>query len=298
MNDDRQPGNGSGEEEQRTGESLGRQWKPMIFGVAYGLIFVWSVVYCLDPIRCMLLSVWGAGAGITAWYMVRRFDRVYNTHWFDPTKGADAGKALWSEVREVIDVEPLEYERSLRYPKCTSIVDFFALLILAIFFAATLRLILSFDPNGSNLKGIANWTLPAAVLALIGTVLAVFYQVRLTARTKNRTEWIKTIRCEMSELISQRDTKRDPDELQKKEADKRITKLELLLNPGEPLHRTFLKLIRAHYGIDDKAFDKETKSQLDDTLAKKDSAREWKARCIRVSNVILKNEWERVKHAE
>lgn len=302
MNSIANPSDGSGEQEQTTGKTRARQWQPVVFGIAFGLIFVWSVMYSLHPIRCLLLSVWGAGAGLTAWYVARRCDRVYKTHWFDPTKEANPRKAQWSEVMEVIDVEPLEYKRLFRYPKCSLFRDFVAVLILAVFFAATLKLILLLDPNGSDLKGIANWVLPAAVLALIGTALSVFYRVRLTARTQNRAEWIKSIRQEMTELISERNTERVIDEAQQRKADKKITKLELLLNPGEPLHRTFLKLIRAHYKIDDKAFDealdKETKSQLDETLAKKDSAKEQKARCIRVSNVILKYEWERVKHAE
>ena len=298
MNDDTQPGGGSEEQEQETGEAVARRWTPVVFGFAFGLIFAWSVMYCLHPIRCLLLSVWGAGAGLTAWYMARRFDRFYKTHWFDPTKEANPRKAQWTEVKKVIEDDPLEYKRLSRYPKRTSCWGFLALLILAVFFAATLRLVLSFDPIGLDLKGIVNWALPAGVLALIGTVLTVFYQVRLTARTQNRAEWIGTIRHEMIELISERDTKRDPDIAQRKKADKSITKLELLLNPGEPLHRTFMALIRTHYGIKGNKFDKDVNSQLGGTFANDENAEERKARCIRVSNAILKYEWERVKHAE
>ena len=87
----------------------------------------------------------------------------------------------------------------------------------------------------------------------------------------------------------------------------------MLLNPSEPLHRTFLALIRTVHGINDD-FDKDVKSQLPVTfpIANNENgeggefdgvpdpvgSKIWKARCIRFSNVILKYEWERVKHAE
>lgn len=281
------------------------QWKPVIFAGAFGLIVLSSVLSSLHPMRGLLVSVWVAGAGLMLLYIGRRFDRVYKRDWFDPRREADAPKEQWCEVENVIDVEPLNYERSLWYPKWTSVRDFVAVLILAVFFAFAFRLIVSVELNGLEPADIANWALPAAVLALIGTVLTVFYQVRLTARTQNRAEWIGTIRRKMAAVISLRDVGREPDEAQLLEIDKRITELELLLNPGERLHRTFLTLIRDLHGIDDSEFDKKPRLELGGTFAIEEIGdteeafvKKRKARCIRVCNAILKYEWERVKHAE
>ena len=280
------------------GETSAQQWKPAIFGTAFGLILVLSLVYSLHPIRCLLLSVWAGGAGITAWYIWKHCDRIYKTQWFDPTKQANPRKAQLAEVEEVIDVEPLKYMKLPRYPTEVSVRDFVALVILGVFFVSTLRLIFLFNLGGLDPTDIASWALPAGMLALMGTVLTVFYHVRLTARTQNRAEWIGSIRHKMAALISLRDTRSDPDKAQLPDVDKRITELELMLNPGEALHRTFLALIRTLHEIDDNEFDEETRSQLGGTFAEDVSADRLKARCIRVSNVILKYEWERVKHAE
>ena len=208
-----------------TGKTDGRRWKPVIFGGSYGLIIVWSALYCLGPIWCLLLSVWGAGAGLTLLYIGRRVDRVHRTHWFDPTKQANPRQAEWAEIDDLIAVEPLKYKRSFRYPEWKSFRDFLALLILAIFFASTFELTLSFDPNGSGVSDIFDWALPAGVLALTGTVLTVFYRVRLTARTGNRAEWIKSIRGPMTDLISLCDVESEPDETPSRKVEKGITEL-------------------------------------------------------------------------
>ena len=288
-------------------------WKPIIFGGSYGLIIVLSALYCLGPVRCLLLSVWGAGVGLTLWYICGHIDRVYRTHWFDLTKQANPRQTEWTEIDDLIGVEPLEYERSFRYPEWKLFRDFLVLLIIGIFFSSTFELILSFRPKGSGVSGISDWVLPAGLLALIGTVLTVFYRVRLTARTGNRAEWIKSIRGPMTDLIPASDAASKPDETPSRDVEKKITELELLLNPEERLHRTFLALIRTAHGINDE-FDEDVKSNLPVTFQfeNKGNGKEgesdddpdsvsrnpWRARCIRLSNVILKYEWERVKYAE
>ena len=295
-----------------TGRTGGWPWKTVIFGGSYGLIILWSALYCLGLIRCLFFSVWGAGLCLTLWYLARRVDRVYRTQWFDPTKQANLRKAEWAKIDKLISVEPLDYKRSYRFPEWQSFWDFLALLIIALFFVSTFMLIYSFSPKGSELSDISAWALPTGVLAFIGTVLTVFFRVRLTARTANRAEWIKSIRGTMTDLIPVSDAESVLDELPSGRVEKKITELELLLNPEERLHRTFLALIRTAHGINDE-FDRDVKSNLPITFKienkkkKKDgksddtdsvSRNPWRARCIRLSNVILKYEWERVKYAE
>ena len=294
-----------------TGNTGGWPWKPIIFGGSYGLIIVLSALSCLGPIRCLFLSVWGAGVGLTLWYIIRRVDRIYRTHWFNPTKQANLRHAEWAEIDDLIGGEPLKYKRSYRIPERESFWDFLALLILVIFFGSTFKLIHSIDAK--DLSDISAWALSAGVLAFIGTVVTVFFRVRLTARTANRAEWIKSIRGTMTDLISACDSAREPDETPSRDVEKKISELELLLNPEERLHRAFLALIRTAHRINDE-FDKDVKSNMPITfqIKKKGNGQDgesddvpdsvsrnpWKASCIRLSNVILKYEWERVKYAE
>ena len=135
--------------------------------------------------------------------------------------------------------------------------------------------------------------------------MTVFYQVRLTARTENRKEWIKEIRGKMAMLILLSDREYEPEKPRASEIKEKIMELELLLNPGEPLHRTFLTLVRTLYEIEN-GFDKAVKSRLPATFPPREASKDpdlvspdkWKERVVRLSNVILKYEWERVKHAE
>ncbi|MYK40835.1 MAG: hypothetical protein F4049_11525 [Gemmatimonadetes bacterium] len=294
-----------------TGITSGQSWKPIIFGGTYGLIIVLSALNCLGPIRCLFLSVWGAGVGLTFWYIVLRVDRIYRTHWFNPTKQATLRHAEWAEIDDLIGGEPLKYKRSYRIPERQSFRDFFALLILATFFVSTFKLIYSLDPK--DLSDTSAWALPAGVLVFIGTVVTVFFRIRLTARTANRAEWIKSIRGTMTDLISACDVAREPDVTPSRDVEKKITELELLLNPEERFHRAFLALIRTAHRINDE-FDKDVKLNMPVTfqIEKKGNGQDgesddvpdsvsrnpWKASCIRLSNVILKYEWERVKYAE
>ena len=126
-------------------------------------------------------------------------------------------------------------------PTEVSVRDFVALVILGVFFVSTLRLIFSFNLDDLDPTDIASWALPAGMLALMGTVLTVFYHVRLTARTQNRAEWIGSIRRKMAALISLRDTRSDSDKAQLPEVDKRITELELMLTLASA-SRQFLAL--------------------------------------------------------
>ena len=277
----------------------------LVFATFYGLIIGVVVIDWLDPIRSVLLSVWAGGVVLTTCYVIRRVRRTYETHWFDSTRYISEQKKIWDEITALMSVEPLTFKSKPRYPYLKWVPDFLALMILALFFLSTLVLIFWGDLDGLRSKGMAVWALPVGVLALIGTVLTVFYQVRLKARTDNRKEWIGQIRGKMTGLTAGSDNDNESAADRKGTPEEQIAELELLLNPGEPLHRTFLALARALHGIED-GFDDYAKSAMPAIFPKDSetgdpipvSPKIWKARCIRISNVILKSEWERVKHAE
>lgn len=71
-------------------------------------------------------------------------------------------------------------------------------------------------------------------------------------------------------------------------------KLELLINPSERDHRALVALIRHIYKIDDVPIDDIPRKELDFVKAQPDMV-VLKSQMIRLSNVVLKREWERVK---
>ena len=288
-----------------TANTRKRLMKGLFFATLFGAIIGIVVIARLDPIRAVLLSVWGAGAVLTVLYVRKRVKRAYGTQWFDRTKHLGDEEKIWNEIRGLMNDEPLTYESEYRYPDSKWLPECIALVILASFFLSAAMLIVCGDLGGSGSDGVTAWALPVGVLALIGTVVTVFYQVRLTARTDNRKEWVGEIRGKMTDVIALSDRENGSAAGRKRTAREKITELELFLNPSEPLHRTFLALVRALHGIKDD-FDEDVKSGMPVIFPKDQetghpkpvSAEIWKARCIRISNVILKSEWERVKRAE
>ena len=270
-----------------------------------GVLIALLAIGYLWPITSMLLSAWIAAVGGIVWYIRRRFERVYQTHWYDTAKYVRAEEEKWPEIDALMDDEPLAHESSSRLPIVYLLRDLFLSLVLALFLASTFKLIVSVIVGGDRPIVIGDWALGVGILALSGTVLTVFYQVRLTARTENRKEWIKEIRGKMATLILLSDREYEPEKPRSSEIKEKIMELELLLNPGEPLHRTFLTLVRTLYEIDN-GFDKSVKSRLQATFPPREAGKDpdlvtpdkWKERIVRLSNVILKYEWERVKHAE
>lgn len=276
-----------------------------IFGWLSGLVVATLMIGHLGPGRSVLLSVWVAAAAGAALYIVRRFKHDYLTHWYDSWKYVKERQEHWDEIDALINAEPLDYDDSFPLPMKRFARSFVTSLFLGLLFVSTWEMIDSGNFGDHSTTGMIKWVLPVGVLALIGTVLTVFYRVRLTARTENRKDWIKEIRGKMSALIVLSDREYEPEKARSSEVLEKITELELLLNPGKPLHRTFLTLVRTLYDIDN-SFDKTVKSRLPATFPPKSAGRhpelasrdEWKERIVRVSNVILKYEWERVKHAE
>ena len=284
-----------------------REWSlaAAILGFLSGLLVALLTISELGPVRSVLFSVWVAAAGGTAWYMVRRGERVYVTHWFDTWKFIKAGQTQWDEIDALMNGEPLTHDSSLPLPIAKLLSGFLLWLIIGSFFLSTRELIVSGNLSDYDPTGTIKWALPVGILAFIGTVLTVFYQVRLTARTENRKEWIREIRGKMTELILLSDLEYEPKNPRSSEVRKKAVELELLLNPGEPLHRTFLALVRSVHDIDDNN-DEIVRLHLPDTFPEEAEGQEsesgnpdeWRARMVRLSNVILKYEWERVKHAE
>lgn len=141
-------------------------------------------------------------------------------------------------------------------------------------------------------------------LSLTGAATKVVYEWRLKARAENRQKWIDEIRETFRLLIENMPLTGDEDTVsnQKKNVYRaQHGKLELLMNPSERDHRALMALIRHIYGLPNVPIDEIPRKELD--IAKLDPATsadfvKLKSQMIRLSNVVLKREWERVKHVQ
>ncbi len=91
------------------------------------------------------------------------------------------------------------------------------------------------------------------------------------------------------------------------EIEQNLTKLELYLNPSERVHRGLMAVIRFMYGFEGIDVDKEASDELrlpreqcpwrsQNTASTRNEWLKWKTKSIRLANVLLKREWEQVKH--
>jgi hypothetical protein len=139
---------------------------------------------------------------------------------------------------------------------------------------------------------------------LAGAATKVTYEWRLKARSENRQKWIDEIRKTLSLLIENIPGASEDDAAREekiKAYSKEHGKLELLMNPSERDHRALMALIRHIYGHDDVPIDDIPREQLGiATLLLSNSADRiaLKSQMIRLSNVVLKREWERVKRIQ
>ncbi len=141
-------------------------------------------------------------------------------------------------------------------------------------------------------------------ITVIGAATRVTYDWRLKTRSENRQKWINEVRECLSFIIAGMPSGGDDSVTRKQKADVyayQHAKLELLLNPSEKDHRALMALIRHIFGYDDVCVDNEPRKALDlMALNPKtpEDFRNLKSQIIRLSNAVLKREWERVKYIQ
>jgi hypothetical protein len=163
-------------------------------------------------------------------------------------------------------------------------------------------LAIDFLKHHLNKDNIESTTFLIGFLGFAGTFGKVVYEWRLKARSENRQKWINDIRVILAELIQNMPSSKDNEDDKKKKIEvylKHHGTLELLLNPSERDHRALLALIRHIYKFPNVPIDETPRKELN--LSKLDPTADFdtlKSQMIRLSNVVLKREWERVKHIQ
>ena len=72
--------------------------------------------------------------------------------------------------------------------------------------------------------------------------------------------------------------------------------LDLLINPSERVPRCLMAIFRSMHGIHDHPFDKKVLFELG--FSATSGQEELKVKATRLANVLLKREWEQVKHVK
>ena len=260
-----------------------------------------------EPSSWLSVGVSLNAAAIVLFIWVRRLERVYRTKWYDLAKEGPNEDMPWRDIATVMKTDPLNSSTpvtSWRFPWkyiCWDVLGIFTLVVLS---SSVVFLLCKKDDVVGLLGALV------ALPAIVGTFFTVLYQVRLKARSANRQEWINTIRKEIELLI----VKFPPPDASNRRVDeiyldiqKHLVALELYLNPSEKMHRALLAVLRFMYGASNEWVDTDALNSLcipstrqtwrnqDYGDAKSDWLK-WRLRAIRLSNALLKREWEQVKH--
>ena len=274
-------------------------------------------MFC-QPVFLILLAGWTSALALFLWLGYQRYKHVYRTKWYDLSKKGPNEEMEWYQIRRLMEIDPRRYKCSCRMRSMFLshgikyiLIDILGIIVLTLIFCGSFRLICDFQ-NWDDNDGVA-----IGVLALVVSVATIFYNIRLKSRTENRQAWINSIRTEISALIAAFPPPQASDRMIDAaflEIQQNLTKLELYLNPSERVHRGFMAVVRFMYGFEGIDVDEEAGKQLripktrrprrnqDTESARQDteSARvewlKWKTKSIRLANVLLKREWEQVKH--
>ena len=264
-------------------------------------------------INLTLLAFWclmAFAAGRGAWRYVQS---TYWTDWYDLSEKGPLQDLEWQQIRDVMDPDqdPLDHRPCWR-GSCRRICRDLALVgITLLFFAGSYWLICDPDrlrPAVGNIGGLGLPAALAALAALGSTAVAVFYNVRLTARTNNRQAWINAVRQQLGNVIGNCIPQDGVDGEQAKDGDRSLATLELLINPSERVHRSVVAVVRLMHGIHDHPADRMVLQHLALAISPEQqmpSSREADRKCRsnlkdrarRLATVLLRREWEQVKHA-
>jgi hypothetical protein len=260
-----------------------------------------------------------------------RLRAAFWTTWWDPSSerpdgpigwndllrmavGAEAGDALTS--REHFRRQRLE-RMVIPYALCLSATSFAvammidALLVwrLPSFFGSSSKQPGDLFEATANVSG--NLTAYLALLAAAISIVFTFRQLRAKVRSDNRQAWIDRARRLLSELAQRPCTPMDPRRAER--LSRFRIELELMLNPSEKDHRLLLyllQLLHVPLQVDAIAGARTLLEVVRDDVASGSSveAVTWLGSVsradpeqlvgyvVRLSHVVLKREWERVKH--
>ena len=255
----------------------------------------------------MLWGIWLAMALVTGCLACRHIRRTYRTDWYDLSRKGPLQELEWQQIHDVMEKDPLVSEPRWRWSRKRLCPDLAVSAIVVLLFLAGALLICDPDRWCVVTKRINEFGLPTGLAALGGTAVAVFYNVRLTARANNRQLWIRSVQRHLAALIDHLPRSGEIGTEHAKKRDIHLAMLEVLINPGERVHRSLITIVRLMHGIHDNPLDRvvirklglgtATGEQVPDNGENiREGSDELKVWATRLANVLLKREWEQVKH--
>lgn len=271
-------------------------------------IFCCVIEMLCKSVFLILLAGWASALVLLLMLGGRRFKRVYRTKWYDLSKKGPNEEMEWYQIRQLMERDPTRDQCSYRFPLKYILIDIFGFIVPIGILGFVVSMLTLLYPSFQDWN--AKDSVAVGVLTLVISVATIFYNVRLKSRAENRQAWINSIRTEISALIAVFPPPQASDHMINTallEIQQNLTKLELYLNPSERVHRGLMAVIRFMYGFEGIDVDKEASEKLclpktryswrdQDTASARDEWLKWKTKAVRLANVLLKREWEQVKH--
>lgn len=245
--------------------------------------------------------IWGFSRAVGL--AVERFlmTRYRARQWYDPPKeGEDTEKDEEEEWNFVKKALLLEDEPLFPYEGKREGSAMLALGVLIVLLLLYVLLYVAIDYfSRQSIDGLMRYeSLIAVLVSIVGILVFAIYQrfKSRVIRASSRQKWIKDVRIILADLVSGLpETTEDHDLCQRTKMERNFRKLELHLNPSEKIHRSLLYAISFAYDANwskDEQVEKNLRlKEVDDWRC---SAR-CKAGIIRLSQILLKLEWEQTK---
>lgn len=239
-------------------------------------------------------------------FMKQALDRVsqsYNVKWFRPLICSWRESYDWKDIKEILESDPLDEKFTRSKTRGVEPITVIGDIAIFIFVGSFLVIIGNFMMDTPSEALISKWPglseskdIIVAVIALVGALYTAANQLRAKVRSENRQKWIDDVRNTLAKVI--KDIPRDDQDKKAKQGGENFARLELLLNPSEKDHRTLSVLLRKAYGMDDMSSDKHVLDKLDiiEDIDSKEQQNKLTTWIIRLSNAMLKREWELVKY--
>ena len=267
-------------------------------------------------------------------FLIRDWCAQYSVRWYRPLLGKSVSKYDWKDIRYILQKDPLckvkktsavfFYLRNFFTPLTMCHLALFDVLLrisIVVLFVCLLGSLSEMFGGALLENGLLEYkdtgaiALAGALIALCGVLYGHHVTIRAKVASENRQKWVDNVRDTLAHVLNYLNNVDKEVFHSQSDANRYRIKLELLLNPSEKDHRTLSTLLRIGYGIQDleKTIDQEVLSKLRGVRylfwrLKQEKRRNKSYKIlrqkdhnllisyiVRLSNAMLKREWEIVK---
>lgn len=274
----------------------------------------------------MTIIQMGIGFVLSSFFLLGFFvfsahlSRKSRTKWYLPLKDNDCGYPSWEGVYKILTIDPLSFTGTQRELGNSEGIEISMFALIGLGAALLIVGVLIIFGNGAS-EEFNDFLSLSWIATFLYSAFALFIGIRAKVQSDNRMKWIDKFREDIVDALALApggdEAPTSPRRLRcsetAKASERARLRIETLLNPIEPDHRTLGLLIRRVHGVEVEELDEPVIQELD----KIDEEFEYNQRlnirlrhrcvghdrdklvmwAIRLSDAILKREWERVKVA-